>query len=194
MFKRFFKKQGLLSIILALPFLGMTLGIAPLQAASKPAQEFVVQDQKQLDILASLMVERMELAKDSAVYKWNQTLPIDEFENEQVFLTQISEKITNLDPKIVNSFFKAQIETAKMINIENFETWVNENVHKHHYTPDPIALQKKLQDIDEKLIVALKDAYAMLSGPQSQVFKVELAKILQDKGFSRDVIDSATHF
>lgn len=197
MFKKLFKKQGLLSIILALPFLGMALGFIPLQAVSKPTQELVMQeDQKQLNTLASLMVERMELSKDLAIYKWNNTLPIDELESEQAFLKEMLEKTTssNLDAKFVKNFFNAQIEASKTINIENFETWVNKNIHKHDYTPDSLALQKKIQDIDEKLVLALKDIYTAFSGPQKEVLKVTLGKILKNKGFSRDVIDSATHF
>lgn len=196
MFKRFLKKQGLLSLILAIPFLGMTLGFVPMLGVSKQSQQVVVEDQKQLGTIASLMVERMELSKDLAIYKWNHTLPIDELESEKAFLAQLLEKATssNLDPKFVQSFFRAQIEASKMINIENFENWVNTNIHKHEYSPNSAVLQKKIQEIDEKLFVTLKDVYVVLSGSQKETFKVELVKMLQDKGFSRDVIDSATHF
>jgi chorismate mutase-like protein len=179
MFKRFFKKQRLLSLFLALPFFAMTLGQIPLQASSnKPTQEVTLQDQNQtqLSALTSLIVERMQLAGDEAVYKWNHALPIDSSEQESNYLLQIANKakLANLDETLAQDFFAGQIEAAKMINIEHFETWVNNNIHKHEYTPDLSSLEKKLQETDEKLLIAIIDIYSSLPESQKQAFKIAL--------------------
>jgi chorismate mutase-like protein len=199
MFKRFFKKSRLFSLLLALPIVGMALTVTPLQSSPSAVKEqSLIQDEKkeELNTLSILIIERLQLAHDSAIYKWNNTLPIDAPEQEEAFLLSILNQAqsTNVETSLVSQFFAAQLEAAKMVHIEDFEGWVNGNIHKHAYTPDLMSLEKKLQDIDHKLFIAFKEHYASLSPSEQNAFKIQLMKTLQEQKFSRDVIDSVTHF
>lgn len=184
MFKQFFKKQGLLCLLMAFPFLGNIYVEKPMKViAEQVPQQYQTK-------LASLIIERLEMAELIAEIKWNATQPIDNPEEEAAFMQRILTKAEplSLDKNLVTEFFAAQIEASKMIHIEKFQAWVVEGVHKHAATSDLDILDKRMQEIDKEILLDLKNI------GNKDLFKKQIIKTMQSMGYSRDVIDSATSF
>ena len=191
MFKKTMKKYGLVLLALSFPFLGYT-SLNPL--ASLPSVKVAEAAQKD-SMLNSLLIERLELSKDLALCTWNEKLAIDDITKEKIFMEEILSQSTSsgIDPSLAANFFHAQMEASKVIIIENFENWVKTDVHKHEYIPDLQALNAKIKEVDGKILQALKDQALEIQTNKSAM-KSSIAKELQSKGYSRDVIDSATDF
>ena len=184
------KKIGLYVAVMGLPFI---CGAIADEVKTHVQTEVVSQNQQQ-DLL-SLVSKRLVLAQDFAKIHWNQTLPIDSLDQEKAHIEQLQLKAKEmgLDPAVVTSFFLAQHEAYKMVMIENFDVWVAQDLHKHETTSDMQMLQEQLNSLDDQILVSLKNEHS--NGFSSkETLKAAIAKDLQSKGFSREVIDSATHF
>lgn len=192
-FKNLFKKHRLLSLLLSFPFLGMAVASISSQV-TPPTLECI--EQSVVQKCADLVGERLTLAKELAAYKWNHTLPIESSEQEHALVDLLIKHSDTkvIDPQSLEQFFTAQIDASQALIIEQFEVWVNEGVHKHDYTPDPIVLQQKIDAIDKQLVTTLNNMHTLLCGEQKVEFKVALGKALHQQGFSRDIIDAATRF
>ncbi len=189
MFKRFFNKSRIFALVLTFPLLGMGVTTSSIMVGeNKPIHQESVQEATGMNHLASLMAQRLQLAEDRATYQWNHKLPIDNPPTEKILLNHLvmQAKASGIDEKLASRFFIAQIDALNAACIGHFETWVKANIHKHDYTPEIDILNQKLDQIDEQMIIALKNLRA--------VDKVQLIKALQDFGFTRDVIDASINF
>lgn len=75
--------------------------------------------------LAELIRQRLSYMKDVAAYKWKNQLPIEDLEREQVVLRGSMEQAATfgLDSPSTQSFFEAQITSAKLIQQYWFDQW-----------------------------------------------------------------------
>ena len=189
MLKRLFKKVRFFSLVLALPLLGIGILTSSIEATTtKLSHQEQLQQTTGMDRLATLMAERIQLSEDIATYEWNHKLPIDNHVMEKALLDErvLQAKAAGVDEELAQRFFIAQVEALNTACIDHFETWVKKDVHKHPYTPEIAALNQKLDQVDHKLIVALKELQS--------IDKVALIKALQDHGLTRDVIDASINF
>ncbi len=187
---KIFKKIGLTLTVMGLPFI---CGAIADEVRTHLQTEAVSQNKQ--DNLEDLIAQRLLIAQDFAKVHWNQNLPIDNLDNEKAYIAQlqIKAKDMGLDPSFVTSFFLAQYEAYKMIMIENFDVWVTQDLHKHDTASDQQVLQDRLTSLDDQILVSLKNTQ-LTNLSSKETFKASVAKDLQVKGFSREVIDSATHF
>lgn len=189
MFKRFFNKSRIFALVLTLPLLGMGVITSSIGASeNKSNRQESVQEATNMNYLASLMAQRLQLAEDIATYQWNHKLPIDNQATEKVMLDHfvMEAKASGVDDKLATRFFIAQIDALNAACIGHFEAWVKANIHKHDYTPEIGVLNQKLDQIDKQVMIALKNLRS--------IDKVQLIKALQDFGFTRDVIDASINF
>jgi chorismate mutase len=184
------KKIGLYTAVMGLPFICYAIA----DEVKTHTQTEVVFQQQELNLQA-LVSKRLELAQEFSKAHWNQALPIDNPDQEkaQIENIQLKAKEMGLDPVVVTSFFLAQNEACKMVMIENFDVWVAQDLHKHETAADSAILQEKLNALDDQILISLKNEHAGVFS-NKEALKATLAKELQSKGFSREVIDSATHF
>lgn len=190
-FKRFFKNQSIFSLVLSLPFLGLAADVKSPEV-TPPSVECI--QELSLERSADLVVKRLKLAEELAVYRWNNKLPLEPLDQKYIerLINQCQEKI--LDSEEMQKFFAAQIDAFQVMTMEHFEAWIAKGIHKHEYAPDFEMLQKKIEALDEQLLLTLNGVQQILSETQKEAFKISLSTILYEKGFSRDVIDAATHF
>lgn len=182
------KKFFLYFAVMGVPFI---CGAVAEEVKNHAKTEQVAEQQDLLPLIS----QRLILAQDFAKVHWNQTLPIDNLDNEKLHIVTMQQQARDmgLDPAVVTSFFLAQQEAYKMVMMENFEVWVTQNTHKHDVSEDMTTLQTSLNTLDAKILQTMK-ADQMNSFSNKEALKVSIAKDLQSQGFSREVIDSATHF
>jgi len=184
------KKIGLYIAVMGLPFVCSAIA----DEVKTHAQTEITAENQDLE-LSSLVSKRLQLAQEFSKVHWNQTQPIDNLEKEktQIEQLQLKAKEMGLDPSVATNFFVAQNEAYKMVMIENFDVWVAQDLHKHEKVSDTTLLQEEISHIDDQILISLKNDH--VSGFISkEALKAAIAKDLQNKGFSREVIDSATHF
>lgn len=191
MFRDFFKKKGLLSLFFAFSL----FGIAADQPTSPVVKQESLQNTTLSETISALIEKRLSLAKELSTYKWNAKEPIDQIQEEEAFLEQMENKALpkSSDAKLIKGFFAAQIEASKMVNMEQFEEWVKAGVDKHAYAPEKSNLEKQIEMIDQALLNVLIENQKAIEQSKGDL-KDFLAKKLLASGYSRDVIDSATHF
>lgn len=191
-FKKFLKKHGLLSCLLAIPFLGMTAGSIS-QNVTLPTAECIQQFAESK--CADLIAQRLQLAQAIATYKWNHQEPIISEKEQNLVKDMIAHsKIKIIDPVSLERFFNAQVDASHVVMIEHFEAWVAKGIDQHENVTDPALLQKKLEAIDEELLSVMNQMSSLFCGDKKEELKIALSKALYDYGFSRDVIDAATRF
>ena len=192
MLNKIFKRCALLLGVFSIPF-ASTLAAEVLSSSAKnQTEQNSIQEN---NTLSSLLIERLALANEYAKTHWNQKLPIDNPEQERAAIESLEASASHmgLDPIAIGSFFQAQNEAFKMVLIENFDVWVNQDLHKHEMTQDQITLNQKLAAIDQLILNELKTNPNYMQNEKNDL-KGEISKDLQKHGFSREVIDSSTHF
>lgn len=178
--------------------------LAPLFAAAplvaeeaKAPQKQEVVSEAQVEELSSLIAKRLELAKELAVYKWNNKQPIDDQAKEKEFLAKIEEKAAakGLDVNVAKSFFTSQMEAEKSIHIQEFEKWVEDGVHKHEKAVSVDELNAKMQECDNQILDVLsKKSADLVDAKKKENLRIMISKALKESHFSRESIDSATGF
>lgn len=160
---------------------------------ASPKEQKVLEAPMQVT-LYSLISQRLELSEKLATSYWNEKTPIDDLKKEEAFIKSIEAKAAHLglDSKDVTSFFTAQMDASKMICIENFEVWVKNDHHKHKNCAEASTIETQIEAIDAQILEQLTQSKDVLNDKQS--LKTAITKDLQVKGFSREVIDSATQF
>lgn len=192
MLNKIFKRCALILGVFSIPF-ASTLAADVLSSTAKSKTE---QNLSQINnTLSSLLAERLALGNEYAKTHWNQKVPIDNPELERAAIESLEASATQmgLDPIATGAFFQAQNEAFKMVLIENFDVWVNQDLHKHEMTQDQITLNQKLAAIDQLILNELKTNPNYMQNQKNDL-KGEISKDLQKHGFSREVIDSSIHF
>ncbi|MFZ6779793.1 gamma subclass chorismate mutase AroQ [Undibacterium sp. Ji83W] len=148
--------QYLLYVILACAALSL----------SHPAQAQNASDPRLLRLL-SLMQQRLSLAQDVAMYKWNAKAAIDDPVREQQILDALAKQAPQygLAPKLAQDFFNAQIVAGKMIQTALFDGWASRSQAPFDNPPDlKTAIRPALDKLTVELLMALAEAQAVLQG------------------------------
>jgi chorismate mutase len=129
-----------------------------------------------------------------ARWKWNQQRPIADPARERELLAGLAEcgKEHRLDPKLVRSFFTAQIEAAKLIQQTEFDRWKAEKRERVRSDIDLPTLRRRIDRLNAELLVALAEAAPSLSQPRIQKSLARRAEeVLSGAGIDQAVRQAA---
>lgn len=141
-----------------------------------PAQAQHASDPRLLRLL-SLMQQRLNLAQDVAMYKWNAKAAIDDPVREQQILDALAQQAPQygLAPKQAQDFFAVQIVAGKMIQRALFAEWTSKSQAPFGNPPDlKTKIRPALDKLTIELLTALAEVQPVLQGKDSRQ-AVELA-------------------
>lgn len=137
---------------------------------ASPAQAQHASDPRLVRLL-SLMQQRLDLAQDVAMYKWNTRAAIDDPVREQQILDALAKQAPEygLEPKLAQDFFAAQIIAGKMIQTALFKEWTNKSQAPFENPPDlKTHIRPALDKLTTELLMALAAAKPALQAKDSQ--------------------------
>lgn len=187
-------KKKLKQLALAFGLLATSsIGFADDHLVATAKQKKVLEAPAKITIY-SLICDRLELSKKLATSYWNEKTPIDDLKKEEAFIASIEKRAAQLglDEKQVTQFFTAQLEASKMICIENFEVWVKNDQHMHENCAESSTIEKQMEALDAQILKQLQSDESLFKDKSD--LKQTITKDLEAKGFSREVIDTATSF
>ena len=123
------------------------------------------------------MRQRLNLAQDVAMYKWNARLAIDDPVREQQILDSLARQAPQygLEPKLAQDFFAAQIIAGKMIQMSLFKDWTSRSQAPFEHPPDlSTKIRPALDQLTTELLTALAAAQPLLQDNHA-LHAVELA-------------------
>ncbi|MFZ6642920.1 gamma subclass chorismate mutase AroQ [Undibacterium sp. TC4M20W] len=147
----------------------VTLACAAL-SLSHPAQAQNASDPR-LVRLMGLMQQRLNLAQDVAMYKWNAKAAIDDPVREQQILDALAQQAAQygLAPRQVQNFFTTQIVAGKMIQTALFAEWVSKTQTPFDNPPDlKTTIRPALDKLTPQLLTALAEAQPVLQAKDRQ--------------------------
>ena len=123
-----------------------------------------------LDRLLRLMQQRLTLMHDVARWKWHAGKPITDPEREGHVLQCVVERGRDkgLDPALVGRFFTAQMEAARLVQHADFERWKAKRRKPSAGTTSLAVRRQRIDQLNSKLIDALAEVSACLSGDTVQ--------------------------
>ena len=143
---------------------------------ASPAQAQNAIDPRLLRLLG-LMQQRLDVAQDVAMYKWNAKAAIDDPVREQQILDALAKQAPQygLEPKLAQDFFAAQIIAGKMIQTALFKEWTSKSQAPFSDPPDlKTQIRPALDRLTIELLTALAAAQPVLQDKDSQQ-ELELA-------------------
>ncbi|MFZ3002830.1 MAG: gamma subclass chorismate mutase AroQ [Undibacterium umbellatum] len=135
-----------------------------------PAQAQNASDPRLLRLL-SLMQQRLDLAQDVAMYKWNTRAAIDDPVREQQILDALAQQAPQygLEPKLAQDFFAAQIIAGKMIQTALFTEWMSKSQAPLSNPPDlKTHIRPALDQLTPQLLISMAEAQPVLQAKDSQ--------------------------
>ena len=119
------------------------------------------------DSLDKLINQRLGYMKSVAIYKWHNTLPIEDIEREKVVLS-IAEKQgleLSIAPKTSREFFQLQINAAKEIQYYWFSLWEKNPQSAPENTADLIhIIRPELIKLGNKIVTGLATSNTIVLG------------------------------
>lgn len=109
-------------VILLLPIVLFVPACSP---SDRPVTAPTTASDRTFDRLLRLMQQRLEVMHDVARYKWAKKAPIEDPEREAALLDDVASRAIELglESEFVRSFFRGQIEAAKMVQRADFSRW-----------------------------------------------------------------------
>jgi chorismate mutase len=147
---------GVVGLLLALT----ASGCRPADVPDGPRRDLTT-----LDRLLRLMERRLALMHEVARWKWNAGQPITDPKRERELLQNVVERGRGkgLDPELVQSFFTAQMEAARLVQQADFERW-KANKQKPFADKSLAVLRRQIDQLNSELIDALAELRPGLSG------------------------------
>ncbi|MCH8619533.1 gamma subclass chorismate mutase AroQ [Undibacterium sp. TS12] len=118
--------------------------------------------------LLTLIQQRLNLAQDVAMYKWNTRAAIDDPVREQQILDALALQAPQygLEPKMAQDFFARQIIAGKMIQTALFAEWTDRQQPPFSNPPDlKNKIRPALDQLTTELLTALAAAQPLLQTP-----------------------------
>ena len=145
----------------------------------------------QIDKLLQLMRQRLLIQNDVARGKWNQDGSIEAPGREQDLLAQIRSTAPSygLDPDTAAIFFQWQIFAGKLVQIDDFQTWLQQGVKSFNNVPDlNQVLRPSLDELSPQLLDALKQLTPVLECSKvQQLIQLRAQTILRGEGIDKVV-------
>ncbi|WP_349306715.1 gamma subclass chorismate mutase AroQ [Chitinivorax sp. B] len=129
--------------------------------------------------MLALMNERLKLMPDVARYKWNDQSPVEDLPREKIILDGLVKQAAEakVAPELATTFFRAQIEAAKVIQRKLIDDWRQSQPGRFEDIPDlKTEIRPRLDDLTAKLIQALARNQATLADPTKRQIVATAAK------------------
>jgi chorismate mutase len=123
--------------------------------------------EKAIDELLRLVQQRLSLMHDVARWKWANHTPIEDPAREKSLLDDLAERgrALGLDPAITRTFFRGQIEAAKLIQRTDFGRWETDRQGPQGEPPDLASvLRPRIDGLNGELLAALAKVKPPLIG------------------------------
>lgn len=107
--------------------------------------------------LVAVMRERLDLMVQVARSKWNTGSPVEDLAREKSLADDVAERAPRygLDPRVAATFFRAQIEAAKLVESVFIARWAQVHAGAFADAPDQLtAIRPKIDRLTEKLLAA----------------------------------------
>ncbi|GEM_PF-420391 len=155
------------------------------------SNESVARYEPQIDKLLQLMRQRLLIQNDVARGKWNQDGSIEAPGREQDLLAQIRSTAPSygLDADTAAIFFQWQIFAGKLVQIDDFQTWLQQGVQSFNNVPDlNQVLRPSLDELSPQLLDALKQLTPVLKCSKvQQLIQLRATDILRGEGIDKVV-------
>ncbi len=123
---------------------------------------------EKLESLLSLFKQRLDVINDVARWKWNNTYPIEDPAREKAMFEEIGKQAESLglNPEQAKDIFLAQVNAEKLLQILNFEKWVEEDADLVDEAPDLTVLNPKIDALNAQILAKLADILPQISQDQ----------------------------
>lgn len=111
--------------------------------------------------LRAVIAERLAVMPDVARHKWNNELPVEDLEREEIVLERTIEKAVEagVDDKLAGRFISHQMMASKQVQASLFVVWRAAGRGKFDGVPDlQQTLRPQIVSLTDRLIDALKAA------------------------------------
>src|SRR6516164_5503023 len=125
-------------------------------------------ESEHLQELVELSARRLVIAKQVALAKWDNGMPVEDASREDDLIGNATKagQSRGLDPTSVSNFFRAQIEANKLVQYSLLAEWRREGRAPDH-TPVNLAstIRAELDEVDKALIAELEKSAATRASP-----------------------------
>ena len=202
-------------LLISKPSFGQSLRNPQVMQSGFDDDSPVARPKQKVDRLLQLMQQRLILQHYVARWKWNQRSPIEAPQREKELLAQLQQQAMaySLEPNVVSAFFQSQIDAGKLIQITDFQNWVQEGVQSFHNVPSlNLTIRPLLDQLSSEFLSVLAALTPVLDSPKvkeliqsrcqtilqgdgidTTVRRVALAPLLELKGTSRQNVSSGSN-
>ncbi len=138
-------------------------------------------DAEKIDNILRLIDQRLGVARQVAMSKWNSGIPIDDPVREAQILRRVQQQAIalNLDSAWVANFFQAQIDANKLYQHHLHDQWRQSQHPPFAQAPDLVLEVRPILDaLQTKLLTALSDLKNLSPSPTSQAYLCQRASQL----------------
>jgi chorismate mutase len=148
-----------------------------------------------IDDVLQAMQRRLLLMHDVARWKWNRQRPVADAERERASLEAVDAEAAryDLDPDFARTFFRAQIEAAKLVQQADFDRWREEKRGPFANVADLVKeLRPRIDGANDHLLKRLAEVRLFLRQPEGHGRLAERAReVLTGEGITDEVRDTA---
>jgi len=162
-------KKLLVAAMCAVPF-GFVTWASPVRAPVDPA----------LGQLLADTIERNAIGDEVALSKWYSGKPVQDSQREAAVLADVQAKAAGhgLPAASAVRFFAAQIEANKLVQYALLDQWERRDGAPERRPPDLEALRKRLDVLQDRLLIALASSEALRQSPSCRTI---VAKAVQEQ-------------
>ncbi|AZF29861.1 Periplasmic chorismate mutase I precursor [Pseudomonas sp. R4-35-07] len=122
-----------------------------------------------LEPLLNSIAERLEIADQVALSKWDSHKPVEDKKREQEVIASVVAQAPSykLDPASTEQFFAAQIEANKLVQYTHLSDWQFQGKAPDDPRPDLIKqIRPRLDELQKRLLQQLADFTPLRTDPQ----------------------------
>ena len=122
-----------------------------------------------LEPLLNSIAERLEIADQVALSKWDSHKPVEDKKREQEVIASVTAQAPSykLDPAAAEQFFAAQIEANKLVQYTHLSDWQFQGKAPDDPRPDLVQqIRPQLDDLQKRLLQQLADFTPLRTDPK----------------------------
>ena len=122
-----------------------------------------------LEPLLNSIAERLEIADQVALSKWDSHKPVEDKKREQEVITSVTAQAPSykLDPAAAEQFFAAQIEANKLVQYTHLSDWQFQGKAPDDPRPDLVQqIRPQLDTLQKRLLQQLADFTPLRTDPK----------------------------
>ncbi|CRL97749.1 Secreted chorismate mutase precursor [Pseudomonas sp. 24 E 1] len=122
-----------------------------------------------LEPLLNSIAERLEIADQVALSKWDSKKPVEDKKREQEVIASVVAQAPSykLDPATAEQFFSAQIEANKLVQYTHLSDWQFQGKAPDDPRPDLVKqIRPQLDELQKRLLQQLADFSPQRTDPQ----------------------------